>query len=117
MEPSEHCAIVAAAREPGNEDPFSLSVPLDRAGCEAGMFLRVDSDLSAGTESVQVRSILNLARVLEGLLEEEKEEGSEEEDECETGGEHDEAEMLITAESHENSADLTSRMLTIRARK
>jgi hypothetical protein len=64
-----------------------------------------------------MRSILSLALVLEELLEEGREEGSKEEDECQMGGENGEAEMPITPENYEISADLTSKRLTIGARK
>jgi hypothetical protein len=81
------------------------------------MSFRVDSDVSTRAESVKVRSILSLARVLEAVRKEEKEEGSEEEDECEAGGENDESEMPITPDNDEISTDLTSRTLTVRVKK
>jgi hypothetical protein len=122
-EPSERPAIVTSLRESANEDPFSLPARLELAGRKVGMAIRIDSETSTRAESVQVRSILSLARVLEELCErekekeKEKEEGSEEEDDCEVGDEKDEAEMPVTPENYEISADLMSRMPTIRAQK
>jgi hypothetical protein len=81
------------------------------------MFLHPDSGVFTQAESVQVRSILSLARILGELYEGEKAEESEGEDECEADGENDEAEIPITPENSEISADLASRTLTIRARK
>jgi hypothetical protein len=75
---AEANADIEPSRGPASEDPFSLPAAMDPASCEAGMSLRVNSDVSTRAESVQARSILSLTWVLEELREEDKEDVTEE---------------------------------------